>query len=241
VIASARPAFALRFSDHIDQPGGDILAEACRLGLEGIVSKQKALPYVSGRGEHWVKSKCMLRQEFVVVGFLPASTRKDAVGSLVLGYYEKGRLMHAGRAGTGYSMAEAASLHQLLAPLQAPKPKFGNTVPRLAARDVVWVRPQMVAEIEYRGRTSDGLLRQAAYAGLREDKPAAEVGLEPDMAFIPQHEAPRACALHPRRQAFPSPTRTACCGPMPASPSRSLAISTPASRTGFFRMWDRGS
>ena len=132
LIAAAAPGFALRFNDHLDQPGDDILVEACRLGLEGIVSKRKDLPYVSGRGEHWVKSKCMLRQEFVVVGFLPASDRKNAVGSLVLGYYENGRLMHAGRAGTGYSTAEAASLHQLLSPLRGAEAEVRqHRLPRL--------------------------------------------------------------------------------------------------------------
>lgn len=192
LIAAAKPAFALRYNDHLDRTGGDILVEACRLGLEGIVSKRKDLPYISGRGEHWVKSKCMLRQEFVVVGFLPASDRKNAVGSLVLGYYAGGQLMHAGRAGTGYTVAEADALFRLLSPLAAPKPKFGNTVSRPAARDVVWVKPQAVAEIEYRGRTADGLVRQAAYVGLREDKPAGEVVLEEEPGFIPQHEAPAA-------------------------------------------------
>jgi len=206
LIRAVPAGFALRFNDHLEQPDGDILVEACRLGLEGIVSKRKDLPYVAGRGEHWIKSKCMLRQEFVVVGFLPASERKNAVGSLVLGYYDKGKLMHGGRAGTGYSMAEAASLYKVLSPLAGPKPKFGNSVSRAAAKDVVWVSPKLVAEIEYRGRTSDGLLRQAAYAGLREDKPAEEVVLEQDQRFIPQHESARPAAFrftHPDRVLWP--------------------------------------
>jgi bifunctional non-homologous end joining protein LigD len=201
LIAAVPQSFALRFNSHLEDTEGDILTEACRLGLEGIVSKRRDLPYVSGRGEHWVKSKCMLRQEFVVVGYLPASDRKNAVGSLVLGYYDKGQLMHAGRAGTGYSASEAASLYQQLSKLEAARTKFGNTVSRPAARDVVWVRPQLVAEIEYRGRTADGLVRQAAYVGLREDKPASEIVLEEDPGFIPQHDTP---VRTPSRTATPA-------------------------------------
>ena len=214
LVAAAPQAFALRFNGHIEQAGDDILPQACRLGLEGIVSKQASLPYVSGRGEHWLKSKCMLRQEFVVVGFLPASDRRNAVGSLVLGYHADGKLMHAGRAGTGYSAQESASLYELLKPLGSAKPAFGNSVSRAAAKDVVWVKPKLVAEIEYRGRTADGLVRQAAYVGLREDKPPQEVVLEEDPGFIPQHEAPEAASApasprkgfsfsHPERVVWP--------------------------------------
>lgn len=207
LIAASPPHPALRYNDHLEQTGDEILVEACRLGLEGIVSKRSDMPHVSGRGEHWVKSKCMLRQEFVVVGFLPASDRKEAVGSLVLAYYEGERLVHAGRAGTGYSAAEAASLYRQLKPLQAERPKFRNTLSRPAARDVVWVRPRLVAEIEYRGRTADGLLRQAAYVGLREDKPPAEVVLEVDPGFIPQHDAPKPARRRAAAFAFSHPDR----------------------------------
>ena len=190
LVAQSPTAFALRYNDHLDQAGDDILPQACRMGLEGIVSKRLDLPYVSGRGERWVKSKCMLRQEFIVLGFLPASDMKHAVGSLVLGYYAKGKLMHAGRAGTGYSAEDARALYKQFSAMKADMPEFGNSVSRAAAKGVVWVKPTAVAEIEYRGRTADGLLRQAAFVGLREDKPASEVVLEADPHFIPKHADP---------------------------------------------------
>jgi bifunctional non-homologous end joining protein LigD len=190
LVVQSPTAFALRYNDHLDQAGDDILPQACRLGLEGIVSKQLDRPYISGRGEHWVKSKCMLRQEFIVLGFMPASDMKNAVGSVVLGYYANGKLMHAGRAGTGFPADEARSLYTLFSGMKAEMPAFGNSVSRAAAKGVVWVKPTAVAEIEYRGRTTDGLLRQAAFVGLREDKPAAEVSLEQDPSFIPKHADP---------------------------------------------------
>ena len=208
LISRSPAAFALRFNDHLGDAGDDMLPQACRLGLEGIVSKRVDLPYLSGRGEHWVKSKCMLRQEFIVLGLLPSSDIKDAVGSLVLGYRADGRLMHAGRAGTGFSAKDARALYRQLDAMKSAMPEFGNAVSRMAAKGVVWVKPTLVAEIEYRGRTADGLLRQAAFVGLREDKPAAEVVLEQEPRGIPRHEAddppPAATRFtHPDRVLWP--------------------------------------
>ena len=192
LIEATPKSFALRFSDHLDEhEGNDLLAQACKLGLEGIVSKQMDLPYISGRGEHWQKSKCTLRQEFVIVGFVPSTAQPRAVGSLVLGYYEDGELRHAGRAGTGLDAREAASLAEKLEKLRAAKPDFAEEPTALSAKGVKWVKSQLAAEIEYRGWSSQGLLRQAAILGLREDKPAAEVVLERPKAPI---ETPKAAA-----------------------------------------------
>ena len=179
IIAATAPSFALRFNDHLtEQKKNDLLTEACRLGLEGIVSKRQDLPYMSGRGEHWQKSKCALRQEFVIVGYVPNSAQSKSVGSLILGFSEGGDLVHAGRAGTGLNAEQAASLAVRLEKLRAPKPAFASEPTALSKKGVRWVKPELGAEIEYRGWTTQGLLRQAAVVGLRDDKPAAEIVLE---------------------------------------------------------------
>src|SRR5262245_19952308 len=155
----------VRFSEHLQGEGSQILQHACKLGLEGIVSKRIDMPYVSGRGEHWIKTKCVEVQEFVILGYVPSTALSGAVGSLVLGYYERGRLLHAGRAGTGFSAEQATALRRQLDSLPRQGPSFSNEVPRSALKDVKWIAPKLVAEIEYRGWSADGMLRQASFKG----------------------------------------------------------------------------
>jgi bifunctional non-homologous end joining protein LigD len=169
---------SVRLSEHLDASGKELLQHACLLGLEGIISKQANSKYVSSRSGHWIKSKCNLRQEFVVVGYLPSTATKSAIGSLVLGYYEGGTLVHAGRVGTGFSNQLAHDLMKALQALETTQPKFKNAIALPNSRGVKWVKPQLVAEVEYRGWTSDNLLRQASFKGLREDKSPTEIRRE---------------------------------------------------------------
>ena len=138
--------------------------------------------------------------------------------SLVLGYYENGKLRYAGRAGTGYSHEEALSLHHTLSQMKDQRPSFSNTVSRVAAKGVTWICPEPVAEVEYRGRTTDGLLRQAAFIGLREDKSAAAIILEQPQN-IPQHRSSKKAARFP----YSHPERI--CGRTSTSPSR-ISVTT---------------
>ncbi len=165
----------VRFSEHLEANGDELLQHACQLGLEGIISKQANSKYISTRGGHWIKSKCNMRQEFVVVGYVPSTASRGAIGSLVLGYYENGKLVHAGRVGTGFSNELAIELKKTLQQLETSQPKFKTVVTSLNSRGVKWVKPQLVAEVEYRGWSSDNLLRQASFKGLREDKTAQEI------------------------------------------------------------------
>jgi bifunctional non-homologous end joining protein LigD len=178
ILASLPANSPIRFSEHLDVSGSELLQHACRLGLEGIISKQTNSKYISTRGGHWIKSKCNLRQEFVVVGYMPSTASRTAIGSLVLGYYENEKLVHAGRAGTGYSNQMAHELWKTLQPIETSQPKFKTAVTVQNSRGVKWVKPELVAEVEYRGWTSDNLLRQAAFKGLREDKFAKEIRKE---------------------------------------------------------------
>lgn len=167
----------LRFSSYFDENGATVLRHACRLGLEGVVSKARDAPYRSGRGRAWVKSKCTA-QEFVIGGFVPATTGGDLIGSLVLGVNEQGKLRHVGRVGTGFSARVARDLYQRLSALKVEPSPFADPLPAEARRAVRFVRPELVAEVEFRAWTGDGHLRHASFRGLREDKAATQVVAE---------------------------------------------------------------
>ena len=190
VLANLPTNSPVKFSEHLDIGSDELLHHACRLGLEGIVSKKTDSKYLSGRGNHWIKSKCSLRQEFVIVGYVPSTALRGAIGSLVMGYYDNGELVHAGRVGTGYSNDLARDLLKTLRAVEAPQPKFSKTIARADAKDVKWVKPSLVAEIDYRGWGSENLLRQASFKGLREDKQASEIRLEQVRPSTPIREQP---------------------------------------------------
>jgi bifunctional non-homologous end joining protein LigD len=166
---------AVRYSQHFGDEGGIVLKHACRLSLEGIISKVATAPYRAGRGRDWVKSKCSARQEFVVAGYVPSSVSKTAIGSLVMGYYESGKFRHAGRVGTGYSQAMAERLFKRLEELRLPKSPFNEKLTAVERKDVVYLKPDLVAEVEFRGWTADAHIRHAAFRGLREDKDPKDI------------------------------------------------------------------
>jgi bifunctional non-homologous end joining protein LigD len=165
----------LRFSSHFDENGDLLLSHACRLSLEGIVSKIADDPYRPGRGKTWVKSKCSSRQEFVIGAWVPSTTSRKAIGSLVLGVYEDGKLEHVGRVGTGYTHTVAEQLFKRLTHLQVKENPFATKLTAEEHRGVRFVRPELVAEVEFRAWTADGHLRHASFRGLREDKNPLEI------------------------------------------------------------------
>jgi bifunctional non-homologous end joining protein LigD len=165
----------IRYSDHLTGDGARMLAEACRLGLEGIISKRADLPYRSGRNDDWLKSKCIQVDEFVIIGYVVSNVSANAVGALVVGYFERKRLMYAGRVGTGFTQKTAAELMRTLRPLRIPAPAIADPLTNEQRKGVVWVKPALVAQVEYRAWTADNLLRHAAFKGLREDKPPTTV------------------------------------------------------------------
>lgn len=164
---------SLRLSEHFGDPGGMMLREACRMGLEGVVSKRIDAPYRSGRTGNWVKSKCTNRQEFVITGYVPSAGSGRELGSLVVGLHRGGAWVPAGRVGTGFGRMEAKQLKDRLDELLADHSVYSGKAG--SERGIRWVKPELVAEVEFRDITDSGLLRHAAYLGLREDKPAHEV------------------------------------------------------------------
>lgn len=175
LLKNARKSKQLRYSDHITGEGAAMLSEVSKLGLEGIISKRIDKPYRSGRHGDWTKAKCLLTDEFVIAGYLDSKSMKNAVGALVASYYRGRDLIYAGRIGTGFSHETARELWGALQPLRIAQPHFKIEPNALQRRGVEWVKPKLVAQIEYRGWTADELLRHAAFKALRDDINAARV------------------------------------------------------------------
>jgi len=165
----------LRYSDHIQGRGEELLHRFCDAGLEGIISKLADSDYVAARDGSWLKIKCIKRQEFVVVGWTP-SDKERAFRSLVLGVYDGGKLRYAGKVGTGFDTAELVRLMKIMAPLEQRTATV--EAPRTEVRGARWLRPKLVAEIAFTEMTNEGTLRHPSYLGLREDKKPEAVVLE---------------------------------------------------------------
>jgi bifunctional non-homologous end joining protein LigD len=166
----------IRYSDHVEGSGREFFQLACKQGLEGIISKRRDSKYTGGRGGAWLKTKCLLRQEFVIGGYTDPEGARNGIGSLLVGYHENGKLVYAGKVGTGFTMKLLEDLIRLLQPLEiqtspfTPEPKRAWTGPGRH-----WVQPKLVGEVAFSEWTADGRLRHPSFQGLRKDKRAGDV------------------------------------------------------------------
>jgi bifunctional non-homologous end joining protein LigD len=187
---AGRSADLVRYSDHVTGSGADFLAHACRMKLEGIVSKRRNDAYREGRGRSWVKSKCTHEQEMVIGGFTEPKGRRTGIGALLLGVNEGGELRYSGKVGTGFTERSSLDLRRRLDTLLVAETPFAKR-PAGVASAAHWVKPRLVAQVEFSEWTPDGHLRHPSFKGLRADKAAAEVVREEPEAARQEEQAPK--------------------------------------------------
>jgi bifunctional non-homologous end joining protein LigD len=174
LVAFADP---IRFSAHLEEDGELAFHAACERGWEGLIAKRASAPYAGGRSRDWLKFKCSMEQEFVVIGWTDPQGSRTGIGALLVGYYENGELRFAGKVGTGFNHRELERLSSALAPLERTKTPLTETK-GLARKGVHWVEPKLVAQVGFSEWTGDGKLRHPRYLGLRDDKSPHDVARE---------------------------------------------------------------
>ncbi|MDQ8183287.1 DNA ligase D [Pelagicoccus sp. SDUM812005] len=205
LLSNSPPGSPIRYSDNIQGNGAAVFKQACQMGLEGIMSKRSSSPYLPGRSRSWLKIKCHCRQEFLVVGYTRAAGSDRGFGALHLASYaEDGQtLLYVGKVGTGFDEGTQDLLRKRL-DLLATKNSPLNPPPR-GSRNTIWAKPKIVVEIKYAERTPAGLLRQASFVGIREDK--APKTIRDEAAATPE-SSPRLPKAEAKAAAKPLPTMT---------------------------------
>ena len=181
---------AVRLGDHVSVDGEAFYQQACKFGLEGIISKRADLPYHSGRNKDWLKVKCLKRQELVIVGFTDPEGSRVGLGALLLAVNEGKDLVFAGKVGTGFNSKLLKDLRARLDKIEIDKPAFKNAPRGAEARRSHWVKPELVGEVAFTEWTREGILRHPTFQGLREDKKPGEVVREEPQAPPPEAHRP---------------------------------------------------
>ncbi len=166
----------LRYSDHVKGSGEKVFSKSCKLKLEGIVSKDMNSPYIQSRTHHWLKVKCSKRQEFVIGGYTQPSGRRAHFGSLLIGIYKNKKLIYCGHVGTGFTSKSLSAIYSVLKKNETNKMPFNDDPPDV--KNVQWVKPVLVAEVEFTELTAGGILRHPSFKGLRSDKMPKEITRE---------------------------------------------------------------
>lgn len=205
-VLAEHPSDKLRYSEHVRGQGEELMAQASREGLEGIIAKDRHLPYTAGRSGSWQKIKSSKRQEFVIGGYTDPEGSRQGIGALLMGVYEDGVFRYVGRVGTGFNAENLGPLVQKLKKLRTEYSSFEKSQPSRSPK-IHWVKPELVAEIEFKAWTGDGNLRHASFQGLRDDKPAREVILEKPTVVVEKNKASAGNAFrisHPERLIYPA-------------------------------------
>jgi len=167
----------VRFSETLDATPAQLVASACKMGLEGIIGKRRDASYVSRRSDSWIKLKCAQRQEFVIVGYTSPQGARQGFGALLLAVHDKdGQLRYAGKVGTGFDTQGLESLARQLQALAVADSPLAAAAK--APRGAHWVKPQLIAEVSFAEWTASGHVRQASFRGLRSDKPPQAIERE---------------------------------------------------------------